>query len=203
MSTTVFKQFLAQLEAKDYAKAQGFDLNWYEQMSPEEIQKAEQLLLAQARTGDMSPVPSLAKIATPEAIGFLKKIFEEQECIHESILNYELAKHLWDVTGEEKYLRVFDNFELSLKTDKLIFIKLLSTLPDSRKRISQLISTFSNDSYRVARFWAAVEVLRLIGKIKSDDSNLEDYRPLLNKVASEDLKQREDGQKELSVLVNP
>lgn len=202
MSAAIFQQFLDQIEAKDYAKAQGFDLSWYDQMSQNELEEAERLLLEQARTGDMSPIPSLAKLATPAAINFLKQTFEEKKYDSKSLLNYELAKYLWENTSDIKYLKVFDEYELKSKTDKLLLIKLLSGLPDIDKRIKQLLDFVKNDTYSVARFQAAKEIMQLVGIIKPDYSNLEDYRPILSKVASEELKERVEGQKELSHFIN-
>ena len=200
MSTTVFKQFLAQLDARDSAKAQGFDLNWYDQMSPAELKEAEQLLLKQARTGDMSPISSLAKIATPDAIAFLEQTFEKKDYYPESGLNYEWAKYLWDNTNDAKYLAVFDQLNLKSNTKRLRLIKWLSELPDKDKRIKQLLE-FLNDDYDVVRFQAAKEIMRLIGLIRPDNSNMEDFRSLLNELASDNLKEKLKGQKELRRLI--
>ncbi|HEX8656605.1 MAG TPA: hypothetical protein VF690_03685 [Hymenobacter sp.] len=200
MSAIIFQQFLAQLDARDSAKAQGFDLNWYDQMSPDELKKAEKLLLKQARTGDMSPIQSLAKIATPDAIAFLEQTFEKKDYYPESGLNYELAKYLWDNTHDDKYLNVFDQLNLKSDTKRLRLIKWLSELPDKNKRINQLFE-FLNDNYDVVRFQSAKEILRLIGLVKPDSSNMEDFRLLLNELASDDSKERLKGQKELKSLI--
>ncbi|HEX8349753.1 MAG TPA: hypothetical protein VF598_07315 [Hymenobacter sp.] len=201
MSTQAFQKFLKQLDARDYAKADGFDLNWYDQMGPAELKEAEKLLLAQAHTGDMSPIPSLAKIATPAAVAFLKQTFEAKNYHPESGLDYELAKYLWDLTGDETYLRVFDELILNNTNKRLRVIHLLSCLPDTGKRIHQLLMISKTDSDRVNRFQAAKEILILAGVLKENTSNLEDFRPLLNKISSENKQEKADGQAELSTLL--
>jgi hypothetical protein len=201
MSTQAFQQFLKQLDAKDYAKADGFDLNWYDQMSSTELKEAEKLLLAQAHTGDMSPVPSLAKIATPAAVAFLKQTFEAKNYYPESGLDYELAKYLWDLTRDESYLQVFDAIKLNNKSKRLRVIHLLSCLPDTAKRIQQLLTISKTDNDMVNRFQAAKEILTLTGILKKDFSNLEELRPLLNKISSGNKQEKADGQAELSNFI--
>ena len=201
MRTQVFEQFLKQLNAQGYAKADGFDLNWYDRMSAPELKEAERLLLAQAHTGDMSPIPSLAKIATPEAVGFLKQTYEAKNYYPESGLDYELAKYLWDITHEEKYLRVFDKPALINVNKRLRLISILASLPDKSRRIKQLRNISQTDDDSINRFQAAKEILRLIGLIKEDSSNLEDFRPLLSKIASKDLKERNVGKIEIDNFI--
>ncbi|UOQ55546.1 hypothetical protein [Hymenobacter cellulosivorans] len=200
MSSSAFQQFLAQLQAKDYAKAQGFDLGWYDHMSPQELQQAEHLLLAQARTGDMSPLPSLAKLATPAAVAFLEQTLQEKKYYPESGLDYDLAKYLWDITHDERYLETFEKFSLKNKTAKTRFIKYLADLPDSAKRINQLLE-FIKDDYQDSAVRATIEILKLLGLIKPDESNSEQYRGLFNMIRGERQDERNKGQKELMALI--
>jgi len=200
MSATIFQQFLEQLKARDSAKADGFDLSWYDQMSPTELEEAERLLLEQARTGDMSPLPSLAKLATPEAVAFLKQTLHEHKYYPESGLDYDLSKYLWDIAKDEKYLEVFDTFSLKNKTAKTTYFSYLADLPDTTKRVEQLMS-FVKDDFEDSGFHAAREILKMLGLVRKDDSNLKEYWPLLNALRSTELGKRRKTQKVLSGLI--
>ena len=200
MNSIVFQQFLEQLKAKDSAKAQGFDLGWYDRMSPAELQEAERLLLEQARTGDGSPIPSLAKLATPEAVAFLEQTLQEHKYYPESGLDYDLSKYLWDITKDEKYLKVFDAFSLKNETAKTSYLKYLADLPDTTKRINQLI-LFVKDDFEDSAVRAGLEILKMLGLVKKDETDRGKYMPLLLSLRSNDADERHKAQKELNKII--
>lgn len=200
MKSAYFKEFLVQLNASGHLKADGYDLSLFQKLSNSELKEAEDLLIDAIHRGDWNGIDALCQIGSKKSLQSLNEVFVKIS--PNRFLKFKLATYLYDKTQDESYSNYltpkFANYDDS---DKLNFIRFVPKLSNAKDYFKTLFSAALSERSKVVRFYSGLSVLQTEGFIDSDN-DIENYRPLLKKLADEDEDSRAEGLVEINKLIS-
>jgi hypothetical protein len=196
-----FVSFSEQLHAKGYAKGQGYDPKWFDQMSDAEKQQAEALLIDALQNGDMTAADPLGGLASPNAEQALLRGLQQAQC--PSWESAELAAALWKATHDLKYQDLLiDNLSITNDLERVAVTVRLLTTSHTGKLLDTCIRLAESDPYSTVRFNSAEGALHVVGLVPDRSVFNHPYRPLLLEVASSDLAARGQALVDFRTLVD-
>jgi hypothetical protein len=199
--SVAYNDFIRQMDATGYQKAQGYDPNLLDKIKPNEQEEVEKLIVELFKNGDRGTAMFLPKLKMVDGISLLKN--ELMKWPAPSIVNAELSLVLWRSTGEMQYQDLLIN-DLNIKSGayrSAIVGYLLEFSPNERlKDVFDKIR--KEDSDKLARYKATIGLLYCLDLIKDPLSNKYDdkIRELIKQLSSDIEEDRAAGEKRLAIM---
>lgn len=153
-----YDEFIKQIDATGYQKAQGYDPELLSKINDNECEKVEELILKLYQNGDRQVVNFLPKLKKVDGLALLKN--EIIRLPVPSLISAEYANILLKETGDSHYEEILiQNLKISNKMERNIVVRFLLTCKPSEKLYGVFENLVNTDSSSLVRFNAAAGIL--------------------------------------------
>ncbi|GAA0537979.1 hypothetical protein [Chitinophaga japonensis] len=199
--TDALNQILAIVNATGKLKADGIPTSLINQLSEQEKQQVENILVKITLSNDLTGLEALAALRTDKAVQTIKTIYDQTG--NDNILKIKLAKLLWEATNDNDYLNVIlKDFGPQNNTDKLTLISTYLQLPPQTVPDERYMAIINQESYQPMRFQAGKGLLYNL-KILTRETDVQFGDPLhdlLRRLSNENPETRAAALKEVRLL---
>lgn len=160
--------FIKQIDASGYQKAQGYDPNLFNKIDDRERLEVEQIVIEQFKKGDRGTAMFLPELKSIDGIALLKEELEKWK--PPSIVNAEIAHILYKATNDNLYENLLiENLKIRTKSYRSTVVGYLLDCKPSKMLENIFKEIYTTDTARIARFNAAVGFLYCKGLINTAD----------------------------------
>ncbi len=165
--------FIKQIDATGYQKAQGYDPDLFNKISDSERNEVEQMVVEQFKKGDLDTAMFLPQLKSVNGINLLKEELEKWP--PPSIVNAKIANILYKVTNDDVYEELLiENLKITTKAYRSTVVGYLLNCKPSKKLENIFKEIYTTDAGKIARFNAAIGFLYCKGLINTTDLDYDD-----------------------------
>lgn len=194
--SNAYIDFINQIDATGYQKAQGYDPDLLEKIDYNERDEVESILIEQFKKGDRETAMFLPQIKSADGITLLKKELEKWD--PPNIVNAELAHILYKATNDDYYEKLLiENLKITTNSYRSTVVGYLLVCKPDKKLENIFKEIYTTDTATIARFNAAIGFVYCKGLINRttnldyDDPIFDLVRALSSGVDEERLKAEE------------
>lgn len=177
-----YNDFINQISATGYQKAQGYDPDLLNKIYDNERIEVEKMIVELFSKGDRDVDIFLPQLKIVDGIALLKE--ELKKWPPPSIVNARLAHILYKVTNEDYYEGLLiENLMIKTNCYRSVVVGYLLDCKPSKKLESIFKRIYQNDADDIARFKAAIGFLYCKGLL-SDTRNIDNDKPMLDLIVA-------------------
>lgn len=168
-NSIAYNDFIKQIDATGYQKAQGYDPDLLSKIDDSERIEVEQIIIELFKKGDRDTAIFLPELKTTDGVALLKE--ELKKWNPPSIVNARIAHILYKAMNDDYYEDLLiENLKIKDSSYRSVAVGYLLDCKPSKRLQDIFEGIYKNDSDDIARFHAAKGFLYCKGLLKNTEN---------------------------------